>query len=65
MKPHNSLDAAVELCLNQFLGYSTTKSDPCYGCNRDLDITHHPNNYDCPDYKPIKIHYFYVEPKPL
>jgi len=34
-------------CLNRFLGR-------CKGCIEDYE-NHHPNNYDCRDYKEIKI----------
>jgi len=35
-------------CLNRFLGR-------CQGCIEDYNEGHHPNNYDCRDYKEIKI----------
>jgi len=44
----------LEICFNQFLGN-------CLKCTRDLDTTHHPNNYDCPRYKPIYLETFEVK----
>jgi len=32
------------VCLNLLLGL-------CPNCKDDTDITHHPNNYDCPRFK--------------
>lgn len=50
----DSLEEKSETCLNRFLGR-------CIGCAEDYDQKHHPNNYDCPDYKPIKIGIILVE----
>lgn len=36
------------ICLNHFLGL-------CPKCTVDVDKTHHPNNYDCPRFKPLAI----------
>ncbi len=49
--------AAVEyrrVCINRWLGR-------CPDCIEDYDPNHHPNNLDCPSYKPITVHYFNVE----
>jgi len=35
-------------CLNRMLG-------KCKGCAPDLDESHHPNNLDCPMFKPVKM----------
>ncbi len=37
-----------ETCLHRFL-------KDCSNCKKDLDSSHHPNNYDCRSYYPIKI----------
>ena len=42
------------ICLSMMIGR-------CRECSEDYDITHHPNNYDCPDYKPTALHVFTVE----
>ncbi len=41
-------------CLNRFLGR-------CENCSEDYDVRHHPNNYDCPFYKEIKLSVHKVE----
>ena len=46
----------IEECLNRVLGR-------CKKCIRDCDINHHPNNYDCPNYKPIKLQIYEVKDK--
>ena len=33
----------------------------CEKCIRDLCTEHHPNNYDCPNFKPIPLRTFYVQ----
>ena len=38
----------MKTCLNRLLGR-------CQNCTEDYDTTHHPNNYDCPWYKEVKI----------
>ncbi|MCK4966913.1 hypothetical protein KAS50_07770 [bacterium] len=35
----------------------------CEKCSHDVDENHHPNNGDCPDYKPIEV--FVIDVKPL
>ena len=37
-----------ETCLHRLVGQ-------CKECISDLDISHHPNNYDCPDYIKVTI----------
>jgi len=41
-------------CLNRLI-------DKCVNCKKDYDINHHPNNYDCKDYKEVKIIIFEVK----
>lgn len=41
------------VCINKFLGR-------CPDCIPDDNPHHHPNNLDCPKYKPTTIIYFYV-----
>ena len=41
-------------CLNRFIGR-------CQNCTPDYDPNHHPNNLDCKNYHPIKVHYFNVK----
>ncbi|NMB66674.1 hypothetical protein GYA25_01285 [Candidatus Woesearchaeota archaeon] len=41
-------------CLNRFLAR-------CKNCSEDYDITHHPNNYDCPFYKEIKLSVYKIK----
>ena len=36
------------MCRRKFLDF-------CPECKRDMDINHHPNNYDCPRFKSITI----------
>jgi len=36
------------ICLNQLFGR-------CQGCTEDMDTRHHPNNLDCPRFKPVSI----------
>jgi len=38
------------ICLHQL--YKECK------CEEDTDETHHPNNYDCPEYFPVVVRYF-------
>ena len=45
-------------CLNRFLGQ-------CKGCDRDYNIEHHPNNYDCPRHIPFSLLIFDVKEKDL
>ena len=33
------------VCLNRLIG-------KCSNCTPDYDSNHHPNNYDCPGYRP-------------
>ena len=40
------------LCLGQFLNRCK--------CEKDIDPKHKPNNYDCPNYKPVTVRYFNV-----
>ena len=44
----------IRVCLHKFLG-------DCPGCTVDLDVNHHPNNYDCPGFKPVLIIIFEVK----
>jgi len=37
-----------ETCANRFLGR-------CKNCVKDIDNSHHPNNYDCKEYSALKI----------
>jgi hypothetical protein len=41
-------------CLNRFLGR-------CTECSEDYNTNHHPNNYDCKNYKPTKYFELNVE----
>ena len=41
-------------CVNRFLSR-------CSDCKKDLDLNKHPNNFDCPNYKELKL--FEVEIK--
>ena len=41
-------------CRNRFLGN-------CPNCEKDYNPDHHPNNEDCPNYKPIIVRYFNVK----
>jgi len=41
------------ICRNKFLGR-------CPECKIDFDKQHHPNNYDCPRFRPMKMNYFEV-----
>ena len=41
------------ICLGQFLNYCK--------CEYDIDPKHHPNNLDCPEYKPVTVRYFRAE----
>lgn len=43
-------------CLHRFLGN-------CPDCKKDLDSKHSPNNYDCPNYREIKLGYYVVRDK--
>lgn len=38
----------MKTCLNRLIGR-------CDGCERDYNAEHHPNNYDCPNYKEVNI----------
>ena len=42
------------ICLNRFLGR-------CKDCSEDYNVNHHPNNYDCRDYKELRIVIFEVK----
>ena len=42
------------ICLNHFLGR-------CKNCAVDLDKTHHPNNYDCPGFKPLALTVYVIK----
>ena len=44
----------VTQCLNKFLGY-------CKHCSYDVDTSHHPNNFDCPKFKPMGCVYITLE----
>jgi len=41
------------ICLNRWLG-------KCPNCKEDYG-QHHPNNFDCSSYQPIRVRYFYVQ----
>ena len=43
-------------CINRMTGR-------CPDCKRDYNTTHHPNNLDCPNYKPIVLRTFEVKEK--
>jgi len=44
----------IQTCKNRFFGF-------CKVCKRDYNPKNHPNNYDCPNHRPIFIHAFYVK----
>lgn len=37
-----------ETCLHRFV-------KDCKNCTKDIDTSHHPNNYDCRGYYPIRV----------
>ena len=43
----------ILICLNKFIGR-------CPDCRPDLDVSHHPNNLDCPRFKKMTICEFTV-----
>jgi hypothetical protein len=47
----------IEMCLYQFLKKHKN-------CKRDLDENNHPNNRECPLYKPIAVYVFDVQEEP-
>lgn len=46
----------MKTCLYRFL-------KECKNCSPDYNLSHHPNNYDCPRYHEINILEFVVEEK--
>lgn len=50
-----NIEERIVTCENRFLG-------KCKNCQPDYDTSHHPNNYDCPFYKEMKLETFNVIP---
>ena len=44
----SSNDEGLLECLHRVIGN-------CKDCIRDFDTSHHPNNYDCPKYREVRI----------
>ena len=42
-------------------GHIVPVRENCNHCKRDIDTSHHPNNYDCPYYIAMKVHTFYAQ----